>query len=75
MINRSAQAKWQGDLKTGTGSLSTDSGTLKDTPYSFHARFEQGQGTNPEEAAGRGARGLFHHGAVDAIGSGGIEGR
>ena len=59
MINRSAQAKWQGDLKTGTGSLSTVSGTLKDTPYSFHARFEQGQGTNPEELLAAAHAGCF----------------
>ena len=59
MINRSAQAKWQGDLKTGTGSLSTDSGALKDAPYSFHARFGQGQGTNPEELLAAAHAGCF----------------
>jgi lipoyl-dependent peroxiredoxin len=59
MINRSAEAKWQGDLKTGTGSLSTDSGTLASTPYSFHARFEQGKGTNPEELLAAAHAGCF----------------
>ena len=59
MINRSAQAKWQGDLKTGTGSLTTASGTLKDTPYSFRARFEQEQGTNPEELLAAAHAGCF----------------
>ena len=48
-MKRSAQAKWQGDLKTGTGSISTASGMLATSPYSFHSRFEQGAGTNPEE--------------------------
>lgn len=59
MINRSAEAKWQGDLKTGTGSLSTDSATLNNTPYSFHARFEQGKGTNPEELLAAAHAGCF----------------
>jgi lipoyl-dependent peroxiredoxin len=48
-MKRTAQAKWQGDLKSGTGTISTASGTLASTPYSFHTRFEDGQGTNPEE--------------------------
>lgn len=48
-MQRTASAKWQGDLKTGTGSVSMASGTLTNTPYSFHSRFEQGLGTNPEE--------------------------
>jgi organic hydroperoxide reductase OsmC/OhrA len=48
-MKRSAQAKWQGDLKTGSGTIATASGTLAATPYSFHSRFEQGKGTNPEE--------------------------
>jgi lipoyl-dependent peroxiredoxin len=39
-MKRSAQAKWQGDLKSGTGTISTASGTLATTPYSFRSRFE-----------------------------------
>src|SRR6266849_5768458 len=49
IMKRSAQAQWQGDLKSGAGTISTASGTLATTPYSFHSRFEQGKGTNPEE--------------------------
>ena len=48
-MKRTGSAKWQGDLKTGSGALTVDSGTLSQTPYSFHARFAEGKGTNPEE--------------------------
>jgi lipoyl-dependent peroxiredoxin len=48
-ITRSANATWTGDLKGGKGSTSTGSGGLRDTNYSFHSRFENGAGTNPEE--------------------------
>jgi len=42
-------AQWDGDLKTGKGTTSTGSGSLKSLPYSVPSRFESGQGTNPEE--------------------------
>ena len=58
-MKRSAQAKWQGDLKSGSGSISTASGTLASTPYSFHSRFEQGAGTNPEELLAAAHAGCF----------------
>src|SRR4029077_8721289 len=58
-MKRSAQAKWQGDLKSGTGSISTASGTLANTPYSFHTRFEDGKGTNPEELLAAAHAGCF----------------
>jgi len=48
-MERSASAIWHGDLKKGTGALTTQSHVLNDTPYSFHTRFEEGTGTNPEE--------------------------
>src|SRR5215469_8546966 len=48
-IKRHANAEWQGSGKDGKGSLTTQSATLKDTPYSFTARFGDGKGTNPEE--------------------------
>lgn len=48
-MKRNASAVWQGDLKQGRGTLSTPSGVLKDTPYSFTTRFENSPGTNPEE--------------------------
>jgi osmotically inducible protein OsmC len=58
-MKRTAEAKWQGDLKTGTGQISTASGTLASTPYSFHSRFEQGKGTNPEELLAAAHAGCF----------------
>src|ERR1700682_4646283 len=58
-MKRSAQAKWQGDLKSGTGTISTASGTFASTPYSFHSRFEQGAGTNPEELLAAAHAGCF----------------
>jgi osmotically inducible protein OsmC len=48
-MKRKASAHWQGTTQEGGGTLSTQSGTLKDTPYSFKARFGDGKGTNPEE--------------------------
>ena len=46
---RKATAVWQGDLKSGSGSLSAASGVLSNTPYSYATRFEDKPGTNPEE--------------------------
>ncbi|MBD0326263.1 MAG: OsmC family peroxiredoxin, partial [Pyrinomonadaceae bacterium] len=48
-MKRKASALWQGGLKDGRGSISTDSGVLANTQYSFSTRFEDGIGTNPEE--------------------------
>ncbi|HUX20670.1 MAG TPA: OsmC family protein [Spirochaetia bacterium] len=46
---RKGNAEWNGDLKSGTGRLATESGALKGMAYSFTSRFEEGTGTNPEE--------------------------
>ncbi len=48
-MQRKGSAVWQGGLKDGKGTISTDSGVLKQTQYSFSTRFENGVGTNPEE--------------------------
>src|SRR4030088_1167931 len=48
-MERKASAVWKGGLKDGKGSISAPGGVLKDTPYSFTSRFENGTGTNPEE--------------------------
>ena len=48
-MKRKASAEWRGDLKTGKGAVSTESGVLEKTPYSFSTRFEGARGTNPEE--------------------------
>ena len=58
-MKRTASAQWRGDLKSGKGSLSTASGVLSGTPYSFHSRFEEGQGTNPEELLAAAHAGCF----------------
>jgi len=49
MIKRSGSAVWSGGLKDGKGTVSTQSGTVKEARYGFHTRFEDGPGTNPEE--------------------------
>jgi len=58
-MQRKSSAVWQGDLRSGKGSISTDSGTLKETQYSFSTRFENGVGTNPEELLAAAHAGCF----------------
>jgi osmotically inducible protein OsmC len=58
-MERSASAIWHGDLKKGTGALTTQSHVLNDTPYSFHSRFEEAAGTNPEELIAAAHAGCF----------------
>ncbi|MFC3282230.1 OsmC family protein [Litchfieldella rifensis] len=48
-IKKTGSAEWQGSLKEGKGTVSTQSGSLKDNPYGFKQRFEGQPGTNPEE--------------------------
>jgi len=48
-MKRNATAHWTGDLKTGKGDISTESGVLSSVPYSFSKRFETEKGANPEE--------------------------
>lgn len=59
IMQRKASAVWQGGLKDGKGSISTDSGVLKQTQYSFSTRFENGVGTNPEELLAAAHAGCF----------------
>src|ERR1700749_1551737 len=56
---RKAKAVWSGTGKEGTGSLTTDSGVLSATPYSFKTRFESEKGTNPEELIAAAHAGCF----------------
>jgi len=58
-MDRKGSAVWSGTLKEGTGSVSTESGTLKAAPYGFTSRFEHGAGTNPEELIGAAHAGCF----------------
>ncbi len=48
-IERTASGTWQGNLRSGKGSIDSTSGVLKETPFSFATRFENAKGTNPEE--------------------------
>ena len=58
-MKRIASAVWSGGLKTGEGSMSSDSGVLAQTQYSFSTRFENGIGTNPEELIAAAHAGCF----------------
>src|SRR5436305_3081271 len=58
-MQRKASAVWQGGLKDGKGTISTESGVLKQTQYSFSTRFENGIGTNPEELIAAAHAGCF----------------
>jgi osmotically inducible protein OsmC len=58
-IRRTASATWQGSGKEGKGALTTQSGTLRDTPYGFNSRFGEGTGTNPEELIAAAHAGCF----------------
>jgi lipoyl-dependent peroxiredoxin len=58
-MKRNASAIWKGGLKDGKGTISTDSGVLSETQYSFSTRFEDGKGTNPEELIAAAHAGCF----------------
>jgi osmotically inducible protein OsmC len=58
-MKRTASAHWTGDLKSGNGTVSTDSGILSNAAYSFQTRFEEGKGTNPEELLAAAHAGCF----------------
>lgn len=58
-MKRTASAVWQGNLKKGKGTISTESTVLSETPYSFATRFENTKGTNPEELIGAAHAGCF----------------
>jgi osmotically inducible protein OsmC len=71
-MKRTASAVWHGDLKQGHGALATHSGVLKNTPYSFSTRFENGAGTNPEELIAAAHAGCFTMALSAALGKGGF---
>jgi osmotically inducible protein OsmC len=59
MATRNGSAEWRGDLRSGSGTVSVESGLFTDGNYSFSSRFEDGPGTNPEELIGAGHAGCF----------------
>jgi osmotically inducible protein OsmC len=71
-MKRSASAMWNGDLKSGNGTISTASGVLTNTQYSFATRFEDGAGTNPEELIAAAHAGCFSMALSAQLGEAGI---
>src|SRR5436189_4684756 len=71
-MTRKASAVWQGDLKGGRGTVSTSSGVLKESQYSFGTRFEDGAGTNPEELIAAAHAGCFSMALSGQLGAAGL---
>jgi osmotically inducible protein OsmC len=71
-MKRKATAVWQGGLKDGKGTISTDSGVLANTQYSFSTRFEDGVGTNPEELIAAAHAGCFSMALSGQLGAAGL---
>lgn len=71
-MQRKGSAVWKGDLKQGKGTVSTASGVLKETQYSFATRFENGAGTNPEELIAAAHAGCFSMALSAQLGGMGI---
>ena len=71
-MKRKASAVWRGGLKDGRGTISTDSGVLSDTQYSFSTRFEEGKGTNPEELIAAAHAGCFSMALSGQLGNAGL---
>lgn len=72
-MNRTAKAQWKGDLKSGTGILSTHTGILSNAPYSFRDRFEDGGNTNPEELLAAAHAGCFSMALSMVLGMAGLK--
>ena len=71
-MKRKASAVWRGGLKDGKGTISSESGALKETQYSFSTRFENGVGTNPEELIAAAHAGCFSMAFSAELGKAGI---
>jgi lipoyl-dependent peroxiredoxin len=71
-MQRKGSAVWQGDLKTGKGTVSTESGVLSQMQYSFSTRFESGKGTNPEELIAAAHAACFTMALSAQLGSAGL---
>jgi osmotically inducible protein OsmC len=69
---RKGQAVWRGTGRDGAGALTTDSGVLRDTPYSFRTRFETEPGTNPEELIAAAHAGCFTMALAFALQTAGV---
>jgi osmotically inducible protein OsmC len=71
-MQRKASAVWKGDLKSGKGTVSSSSGVLSNTPYSFSTRFENAAGTNPEELIAAAHAGCFSMALSAQLGQAGL---
>jgi osmotically inducible protein OsmC len=71
-MKRQASAEWRGDLKGGKGAITTPSGVLSGTQYSFGTRFEEGAGTNPEELIAAAHAGCFSMALSAQLGEAGL---
>ncbi|MGP1665422.1 MAG: OsmC family protein [Rhodanobacter sp.] len=59
LVEKSASATWIGGLKDGQGTISTETGALREAPFGFNSRFDNEPGTNPEELIGAAHAGCF----------------
>ena len=71
-MKKSASATWTGGLKDGQGTLSTQTGVLREAPFGFKSRFEDGPGTNPEELIGAALAGCFSMALSLGLGNAGL---
>ncbi|MEI7036280.1 OsmC family protein [Fulvimonas yonginensis] len=71
-MKRSASAVWTGGLKDGQGTLSTETGVLREAPYGFRSRFEDGPGTNPEELIAAAHAGCYSMALSLGLGNAGL---
>jgi osmotically inducible protein OsmC len=69
---KKAWAVWKGTLKDGSGTMSTETGVLKEAPYGFKSRFETGSGTNPEELIAAAHAGCFSMALSSMLGQAGL---
>jgi osmotically inducible protein OsmC len=71
-MNRNASALWKGSLQGGEGTLTTESGVLSETQYSFQTRFAEGIGTNPDELIAASLGGCFSMALSNELGLSGF---
>ncbi len=71
-MKKSASAHWSGSIKEGQGTISTQTEALRDAPYGFKSRFEDGPGTNPEELIGAAHAGCYSMALSLGLGEAGL---
>lgn len=71
-MKKSAFAHWSGGIKDGQGTISTETGVLREAPYGFKSRFEDGPGTNPEELIGAAHAGCYSMALSLGLGNAGL---